>query len=182
MTITYLHDQHFSAPGGKLMKCSIPGLVFVMFSQDGCGICQRVMPMFDGMSNREMRVKFAVANVSKHRGIIGKARTTTTPIKGVPTLIMYNQGKPMAHYKGPRQIPNMMTFINSMVSKAKVPRQQNFVTPTRQQQISANSNGFSSAQSDLNSQRLEAKIVPDGIIPYNAPWSKYKSINGMTDD
>ena len=97
MTVIYLQDQHFSSAGGKLLKCSIPGVVFVMFKTDSCGMCAQVTPMFEGLSNSELRVKFAIANVTKYRNIIGKARTTSTPIKGVPYFILYNNGKPFAN-------------------------------------------------------------------------------------
>jgi len=186
MPVQYLSDSNFSAPGGRSMRINIPGLVFVMFMTPSCPHCKKLQPLMEELSRRELRVKFAYANVGQFRRITGMSQTTNTPIKVVPTLMLYNNSNPFARYKGKQDIQSIAAFLNQMVNKLGASRPDTFISQPQRQpqhpQAGVGNNqlpgGISFTEAERQRQnQMEAKFVNDNEIPYNAPYMKYKPID-----
>lgn len=181
MTVNQLTANDFESPGGKVMKLRRPGLVFVMFKTQNCPHCVQFGPQFDQISRRELRVKFATVDVGRFRQITGMAQTTNTPIKAVPTFILYLNSAPFSRYNGRHDQNNILAFLNVMVDKAgTAAHSSNFVqrrtasNNPRQEQ----NNGIGMSLQELRQQReSESKFVTDGQIPYNAEYMAYLASN-----
>lgn len=158
-----LSDQHFSNMDGKVMTLALPKpVVFVMFKTMQCQICPKIIPMFERMAQQDQRLAWAIVDVGQYRSIIGMARTSTTPIKSVPTFILYVNGRPQLNYKGERTPQHIKAFLDQalqkIATKSFVPPRQN---PAPQQ-----------PQPSHHVQHEDESTIqmPNNIIPKNTPW------------
>lgn len=182
MTIYQLTSNDFESPGGRVMKLRKPGLQFVMFKSQGCPHCITFSPHFEALSQKELRVKFSYADVKRYRQIVGMAQTTQTPIKGVPMFILYVNGAPFAKYTGKHNASTMLSFLNVMISRMGMSQAgpSNFGgrNPSQDNQQVRRDAGIGLSQQELRTQKeAESKIIPDGVIPYNAAYMAYLPIN-----
>ena len=127
MSIQYLSDANFSAPGGRSLRINLGGLVFVMFMSSNCPHCRTMQPIFQNLSKSELRVKFALANVGQFKRIAGLSQSTNTPIKFVPMMILYSNGRPHARYKGKQDPQSILSFLNKMVTDLGGGRNDTFI-------------------------------------------------------
>ncbi len=182
MPVQYLSDANFSAPGGRSMRINIGGMVFVMFMSSNCPHCRTMQPVFEDLSKRELRVKFAFANVGQFKRVVGLAQTTNTPIKFVPTLILYYNGRPHARYKGKQDPQSIFAFLNKMVNDLGGGMNDTFISQPGPQPARTAGNtlpgGVRITEQDRRQQeQMDAKFVGDNEIPYNAPYMKYKPMD-----
>ena len=185
MSLKFLTDNDFFVDPKNNLMIYTPGIMFLMFKSDNCEICKATLPIFDQLSKIDKRLSFGIVAIDRHRNIIEKAKSTSTPIKGVPTFILYFNGKPLANYKGNRTIQYFTEFLNKILSDIAIQQKQQ--QPTQQQQTP-----IQFQQQNPNSQIHQQMIPPPRItdqqqppqqgqgelllpktsIPYNKPYEK----------
>ena len=116
-TLHYLNVGDFQIQNQSLML-NIPGLTFVMFTSQRCIHCTKFAPEFRMLPNSMRGVNFAVCSVdAANNQIVQMASGTTTPFKGVPKFILYNDGVPFVEYNGQRTRPAVLQFLHEMIDK-----------------------------------------------------------------
>lgn len=172
-----LTSADFEAPEKNVMYLRYPGVVFVLFKKKDCKYCGSLYPILTKLS-QDRRLMWGIADVGDHRQIVAMSNTTNTPIKGVPMMILYVNGRPHAVYNGNRTIEDIAAFINHALSPpSSVPQPKAFVNaaPRGIAPISNESMFSSSQPSKLPnppSQSDTTVNIPNDVIPYNTPYKK----------
>jgi len=89
----------------------ISGFSLLLFYSTQCVYCHKLMPIFKRLPETIQGCQFGIINVSTNRKVIEMARNSITPIKYVPLIILYYQGKPYMRYDGPSDINEIKRFI-----------------------------------------------------------------------
>lgn len=118
-TLTVANFQLQQGKQKKALHLQIPGNVLVYFKDPNSSGCLRFEQYFNQLVHEENRVKYGILNVIENREIIRMSQSTTAPIQVTPTLIMYNNGRPLAMYTGNKSsVPAMRSFIANILSKS----------------------------------------------------------------
>ena len=70
-----------------------------------------MIPIFNRLPGSINGCQFAILNVSQNKSCVVLSQKTTTPIKYVPYIVLYIDGKPAISYKGPYSIEEIRNFI-----------------------------------------------------------------------
>ncbi len=126
MSIHKLTPQNFRIVGHnhKTLNIDIPGNVLVFFKMEGCPGCTAFEPIFYQLARDERRINYGVTNLTNARDVIAMSRSTSTPIKTVPFLILYMSGRPFAKYIGKKNILAMKSFISKALFQVQTPSSQ----------------------------------------------------------
>ena len=119
--VVYMNESDFyiqMVGNGASMLCNgINGLSLVLFHSNKCDICTEFIPMFKTLPKMVIGCTFGMINVSSNKSIISLMKNTITPIKYVPLLIMYVDGKFYDVYNGPRTLESISTYIREVSQK-----------------------------------------------------------------
>jgi len=179
--VKFLTQDNFSLQnGGKKMVCDVDGILLVMFKTDSCPHCRQFLPIFAKMGSLDSRLTFACINIENNRKCIQMAKNTKTPIKAVPTIILYYNGNPYARYTGDRSGNALSAFIDKMLNKI-LPMEGSMSAPNqafmqRNQPVSSTSTSFGGPTEDAPIDKDPTRpILPSGITktPHNAPYLAY---------
>jgi len=66
-----------------------------------------------------MGCQFGMINVTLDKDIVQKSMSTIAPIKYVPLIILFVQGKPFIRYDGPQDEAEIRKFLTEVSSKLK---------------------------------------------------------------
>ena len=128
MVLQQLTNMHFDISDGKTMYLKLRGISFVLFKTAACTHCKSLVPIFNSLSN-DSRITMCVADVGSHRNIVQMSMRSTTPIKNVPMMILYSDGKPHANYNGERNINSIKQFIDTMLNQIGSSHVKSFQAP-----------------------------------------------------
>ncbi len=96
----------------------IPGITVVFFYSISCPICKPLFQDFKGLPGKVHGVNFAVANVSANNMRIQQmAEASVTPIRYVPYIVVYVNGKFYLEYRGPKKIENIARASYEIATK-----------------------------------------------------------------
>lgn len=104
--LPYVDDSNFET---EVLKSSVP--VLVDFSATWCGPCQRQLPILQ---------KFADANLDKIKVVkvdIDEAPEITSKlgIRGVPSMVLFNQGQKVDMKVGLTSLADLSNFVTTKV-------------------------------------------------------------------
>lgn len=91
----------------ELSALKAKGIVVVDFYADWCGPCKKISPILDKLSNQKNDVQFAKVN-SDHSSL-GKE----LGVSGLPTVIIYVDGKEANRFVGYKDESFITNFINN---------------------------------------------------------------------
>lgn len=177
MGITYLTHADFVILGSKTKTLGIkpPGTILVWYKIQGDPYCQQFEPIFAKLSSADNRINFAVLDVSRPDGreVVALSRSTSTPITGVPLLILYANGRPYAKFNGTRSMETIRDFITSSLRALMAPAKQ----------VSAPAQFMPSQQGMYGSgnDHSDAVRMPDNLGPPPSMKGKIKGTISTVD-
>jgi len=100
--VVHVDDNNFET---EVLKSEVP--VLVDFSASWCGPCQRLSPIVE---------KFATENVGKIKVVKididdASAIASEHKVRGVPTLMVFREGKSLGHKVGLISLAEMSNFV-----------------------------------------------------------------------
>lgn len=96
---------------GNIMCNTIPGFSLILFYSTHCEHCQNLIPVFKKLPGTIAGCQFGMINVSTNRACVDKAKNTIAPIRYVPYILLYVNGRPYIEYKGPSNLSEIQRFI-----------------------------------------------------------------------
>ncbi len=147
----FLNDDNFSIqndPKGKNLCVNIEGYSLIFFYSTNCTHCQGLIPIYKKLPGAVGGCTFAMVNVNASSGVVSKSKSTQSPIKYVPLIVLYINGKPFMRYDGPHKFEEIKRFVIEIATKmsqnkpkannsAKQAVNRSGSTPSKQQNIPA---------------------------------------------
>lgn len=87
------------------------GFVLVDFFAEWCGPCKMIAPIID-----EIATEFSALKVVKVDADKAQALMLQFGIRGIPTLLLFNEGKVVATKVGALSLTQLRTFISENIS------------------------------------------------------------------
>lgn len=135
-TLVSLTQQDFSVrlgTRGPILCTNVDGLFFVLFYTHTCGFCQTLFPVFNQLSQTIRGCRFGAVNVGQNIDIPRMSLQTIAPIRYVPFIIVYWNGKPYMQYDGERSYPALRNFAIQVGQTVAKRRFKKFVGNIAQQ-------------------------------------------------
>ena len=110
----FLSSQDFSiqkGQSGNILCTSIPGFSLILFYSTHCKFCKDLIPIFKRLPGSISGCQFGMTNVSHNKDVVRASKNTVAPLKYVPYMILYIDGKPFMIYKGPHDGNEIRRFI-----------------------------------------------------------------------
>jgi thiol-disulfide isomerase/thioredoxin len=120
--IMYLDSSNFgigTGTKGKLLFNNVPGISIILIYSTNCGVCTTVIPIFKQLPQYVDKCKFGVINIDKNKDVIAKSLETTMPIKYVPQIIIFHNGKPFVKYTGEKKLEPMVSFFRDTILRVQ---------------------------------------------------------------
>ena len=96
---------------GPIMCTNIQGFSLILFYSTECTHCQSLIPIFKRMPGSVGGCQFGMINVSHNKQCVMMSRNTIAPIKVVPYIVLFINGKPHMRYNGPYVAEEIGRFI-----------------------------------------------------------------------
>jgi thiol-disulfide isomerase/thioredoxin len=112
--LLFLTHEDFSIQKGKngnIHCCNVPGLALMLFYSPGCEHCNKLFPVFKHLPGTINGCQFGIINVSTNRKIVEMSQNTVAPIKYVPYIVLYVNGRPFMMYKGEHTAESISRFV-----------------------------------------------------------------------
>lgn len=99
---------------GDVLYHDIRGFSLILYYSTQCQYCQRVIPIFKRLPELVNGCQFGMVNVSMNKMLINLSKTSNTPIRYVPLIILYINGRPYMRYEGKQEENEIRKFILDM--------------------------------------------------------------------
>lgn len=183
MGITFLTQDNFTLEnGGRSMTCDVPGVCIVLFKTDNCGYCDRFFPIYSKVSSKESRMTFACVDVNNNRNVVVMSKGTKVPIKAVPLILVYVNGRIKLKYNGDRSEASFSSFVQKALQETANDVQDVGISRSfmnNQQPASNTSATFGMPISSNNGGNRGGNNNQPGVnagitkVPHNAPYLAY---------
>ena len=104
---------------GPIMCTNIQGFSLILFYSTQCEHCQSLIPIFKRLPGSVGGCQFGMINVSHNKQCVMMSRQTIAPIKVVPYIVLYINGKPYMRYNGPHDPREIGRFIVEVARKVQ---------------------------------------------------------------
>ena len=105
--IIHVTDATFEA---EVLQSSVP--VLLDFWAPWCGPCKMIAPILDQLAEEyDGKVKIAKMNVDENQGVPAQFG-----IRGIPTMIVFKDGKNVANKVGALANPQLEAFLNASIA------------------------------------------------------------------
>ena len=105
--IIHVTDATFEA---EVLQSSVP--VLLDFWAPWCGPCKMIAPILDQLAEEyDGKVKIAKMNVDENQGVPAQFG-----IRGIPTMIVFKDGKNVANKVGALDKPQLEAFLNASIA------------------------------------------------------------------
>ena len=114
----FLTHGDFEIQNNELIL-KLPGYYFVFFTQQSCGYCHNLKPVFNKLDEMTSGCEFVYVDVdNENRRIVSMSHTTEDPIEYVPLLRLYINGKCVDRFMPDEQNPsnNLAAMTNFLMS------------------------------------------------------------------
>lgn len=128
--------QNQQGSKGPIMCTNIQGFSLILFYSTQCQHCQSLIPIFKRLPGSVGGCQFGMINVSHNKSCVIMSRQTIAPIKVVPYIVLYINGKPYMRYNGPHDQQEIGRFIVEV--SQKIQKQENI---ENDQRIKKNNSG-----------------------------------------
>jgi len=112
-------DDFYTTKGtkGDILCNTISGFSLVLFYSTQCHWCKKLIPIFKSLPGTIGGCQFGIINVSVNKQIVAMSKKTITPIKYVPYIVLFINGKPFMLYQGPYDANELRKFIFEVSQK-----------------------------------------------------------------
>ena len=108
---------------GDILCHNIPGFSLILFYSTHCVYCQTLIPIFKRLPGSVGGCQFGMINVSTNKSCIELSQLTVAPVKYVPYIVLYINGKPFMVYKGPSNEEEIKKFVIEVANNIKKKQQ-----------------------------------------------------------
>jgi Thioredoxin len=118
--LLFLQACDFSVQSGQrgdIVCNNIRGISLVLMYSTKCQHCQNLIPIFKRLPGTIGGCQFGMINVTVETDIVLMSRNSISPIKYVPLIILYVNGKPFIRYDGPHTEMDIRTFLIEVTNK-----------------------------------------------------------------
>jgi len=98
---------------------NMQGFSLILFYSTECQHCQSLIPIFKRLPGSVGGCQFGMINVSNNKQCVIMSRSTIAPIKVVPYIVLYINGKPHMRYNGPYVAEEIGRFIVEVARKVQ---------------------------------------------------------------
>lgn len=126
--LLFLNSQDFmvsQGTKGNILCNKIPGFSLILFYSTQCNFCQELIPIFKRLPGTINNCQFGMINVSQNKDCVRMSKNTIAPLKYVPYIVLYINGRPFMVYKGPPQPSEIKRFVIDVANN--VQKKQQFV-------------------------------------------------------
>lgn len=112
--LLFLSSEDFTVQRGvkgDILCHNIQGFSLILFYSTHCQYCQDIIPVFKTLPGTVGGCQFGMVNVSTNKSCVEQSQSTIAPIKYVPYIVLYINGKPFMVYKGPSSAEEIKKFI-----------------------------------------------------------------------
>jgi hypothetical protein len=109
---------------GNILCHTIPGFSLILFYSTRCDHCQNLVPIFKSLPGTVGGCQFGMINVSQNKKCVLMSRETIAPVKVVPYIILFYNGRPFMRYQGPYYRNELARFVIEV--SQKVQKKQKF--------------------------------------------------------
>lgn len=102
---------------GDILCHGVQGISLLLFYSTDCVHCQTLIPMFKTLPGTIGGCQFGMLNVSNNKKCIIMSNSTVAPIKYVPYIILYVNGRPFMKYNGPHDPGEIARFVIEVSKK-----------------------------------------------------------------
>jgi len=106
-----------SGTKGDILCNSIRGISLILFYSTKCEHCQALIPIFKRLPGTIGGCQFGMINVTMEKDIVRMSSNTISPIKYVPLIILFVNGKPFIRYDGPHDENEIRKFLVEVTTK-----------------------------------------------------------------
>lgn len=96
---------------GDVLHIDVRGFSLILFYSTHCVHCQKLIPIFKHLPDVVTGCQFGMINISTNRRLIAMSAASITPIKYVPLIILYINGRPYMRYDGLPHEDDIRRFI-----------------------------------------------------------------------
>lgn len=124
--LLFLTSEDFNVqkgPKGDILCHNIPGFSLIMFYSTHCVYCQSLIPIFKKLPGTINGCQFGMINVSANKAVVSMSQNTIVPVKYVPYIIFYINGKPFMTYKGPSEEAEIRRFVLEVANNVQKKQQ-----------------------------------------------------------
>lgn len=118
--LLFLQSADFAVQNGvkgDILCNSIRGISLILFYSTKCEHCQTLIPIFKRLPGTIGGCQFGMINVTMERDVVRMSSQTIAPIKYVPLIILFVNGKPFIRYDGPHDENEIRKFLVEVTSK-----------------------------------------------------------------
>jgi thiol-disulfide isomerase/thioredoxin len=112
--LLFLTSEDFTLQKGQkgdILCHNISGFSLILFYSPHCGYCKTLIPIFKKLPGSIGGCQFGMINVSANKSCIELSQNSVAPIKYVPYVVLYVNGKPFMVYKGPGVEEEIKKFV-----------------------------------------------------------------------
>ena len=104
--VVHVDDNNFET---EVLQSEVP--VLVDFGATWCGPCQRQLPIVEKFANEYVGVKVCKVDIDDAPAVASKLG-----IRGVPTLMLFNEGKSVGSKVGLTSLAEITNFVGTKTS------------------------------------------------------------------
>lgn len=202
-----LTSRNFRVAGDerKTLDIDIGGKILLFIKTQDCDGCRAFFPIFQDLARTDRRIGYALLDISSpsERAVVRMSRDTSTSIDTVPYIVMYNNGSPVAKYKGKKTYQAVQSFINEILqiierqkqtrpfihepskpsgyggaySSYAGPSETKIHMPETSGKMTKFMNASNPYMNDIEEEEDDLLLIPDEITPHNTPWKcDYKKL------
>jgi hypothetical protein len=197
--VVLLTNSHFYVDSSKTLTITTPNPTVILFELPQDANCNNFKQYFNMLVTSENRVKFGILDIEQYSDVIDMSRTTTTPIRTAPILVLYVNGKPILTFKPNSDISVMRNSITAGFQHAQQNAQKlkaKSGSTASQNLYGGKTQGEALYKPDIGeppsmkgyikgagntpldmSDNDERLLVPAGYTAYNEPWKIYTERN-----
>jgi thiol-disulfide isomerase/thioredoxin len=115
------HSDFFLDKGqqGTVLCTNIKGFSLVLFYSTVCEHCHTFIPIFKKLPLSVGGCQFGMINISKNKPLIAMSNETIAPVKYVPYIVLYVNGRPFMRYDGAREEDAIRKFVFEVAKKVQ---------------------------------------------------------------